>query len=152
MASASPSVLPTVNLNDSFTVTVAITPDMLETISSVTCVLTGSPSEPITILSGSSNVTISGKHINTFSDQFTYTDKGETDQTQTPKTVIGLGSVPDEKNLFNLVQDSRQSETRTYIITVNGSQNFNITQQVLNPLEVKRQFMANYNYNGYKGA
>lgn len=151
MASASPSTLPAVNINDPFTVTVSIIPDMLETINSVSGVLSGTPTEPIVVSSGSSSVIISGKHVNTFSDQFTFTDKGETDETQKPTTVIGLGSVPDGKNLFNLLQDSRQSETRTYIITVNGSQTLSVTQQVLNPLEAKRQFMANYNYNGYKG-
>jgi hypothetical protein len=151
MASASPSTLPPVILNENFSVTVSIVPDQFETISSVSGVLSGSPIEPITVTSGTSSVTISGKHQNTFTDVFSYTEKGETDLTQTPTKVVGLGNVPDKKNLYELKQDLRRSETRTYILTVNGSQTLSVTQEVRNPLEVKRRFMANYNYNNYKG-
>jgi hypothetical protein len=126
-------------------------PGPLESISSVSGVLSGSPTEPITVTSGTSSVTISGKHVNTFVDVLTYTEKGETDLTETPTKVIGIGNIPDKKNLYDLKQDLRKSETRTYVLTVNGSQTLTITQEVRNPLEVKRRFMANYNYNNYKG-
>ena len=66
MATASPSILPPVNLNDNFSVTVTIVPGALEIVSSVSGVLSGSPSEPITVSSGTTSVTISGKHQNTF--------------------------------------------------------------------------------------
>jgi hypothetical protein len=151
MASASPSILPPVNLNDNFSVTVTIVPGPLENVSSVSGVLSGSPSELITVSSGTTSVTISGKHQNTFVDVLTYTEKGETDLTQTPTIVTGIGNVPDKKNLYDLKQDLRKSEIRTYILTVNGSQTLTVTQEVRNPLEVKRKFMANYNYNNYKG-
>jgi hypothetical protein len=151
MATTSPSILPPVNLNDNFTVTVSVVPGPLESISSVSGVLSGSPTEPITVTSGTSSVTISGKHVNTFVDVLTYTEKGETDLTETPTKVIGIGNIPDKKNLYDLKQDLRKSETRTYVLTVNGSQTLTITQEVRNPLEVKRRFMANYNYNNYKG-
>jgi hypothetical protein len=151
MATASPSILPPVNLNDNFSVTVTIVPGALEIVSSVSGVLSGSPSEPITVSSGTTSVTISGKHQNTFVDVFTYTEKGETDLTQTPTIVTGIGNVPDKKNLYDLKQDLRKSEIRTYTLTVNGSQTLTVTQEVQNPLEVKRKFMANYNYNNHKG-
>jgi hypothetical protein len=151
MATLSPSILPPVNLDDNFTVTVSVIPGALEIISSVSGILSGSPIEPITVTSGTSSVTISGKHINTFVDVLTYTEKGETDLTQAPTTVTGIGNLPDKKNLYDLKQDLRKSETRTYVLTVNGSQTLTITQEVRNPLEVKRKFMANYNYNNYKG-
>lgn len=151
MAAPSPSVLPPVVLNDNFTVTVSIVPGPLESISSVSGVLSGSPTEPIVITPGTSSVTITGKHQNTFTDVFTYTERGETDLTQTPTSVVGLGNVPDKKNLYGLKQDLRRNQIRTYVLTVNGSQTLTVTQEVLNPLEVKRKFMANYNYNDYKG-
>ncbi len=148
---ATASNLPPVVLNENFSVTVTVVPGPLEIISSVSGVLSGSPTEPITITSGTTSVNISGKHQNTFTDVFSYTEKGETDLTQTPTTVVGLGNVPDKKNLFDLKQDLRRNEIRTYILTVNGNQTLSVTQEVLNPLEVKRKFMANYNYNNYKG-
>ena len=151
MATANPSILPPVNLDENFTVVIYIVPESLEVINSVSGILSGSPKEPISVSSGTTSITISGKHQNTFSDSISFTDGGETDLTQTPKTVIGIGNVPDKKNLFDLKQDLRQSETRTYVLTINGSQTLTVTQEVRNPLEVKRQFMANYNYNNYKG-
>lgn len=151
MATANPSILPPVNLDENFTVVVSVVPGPLEVINSVSGTLIGSPKEPISVSSGTTSITISGKHQNTFSDSITYTDAGETDLTQAPVTVIGIGNVPDKKNLFDLKQDLRQSETRTYVLTVNGSQTLTVTQEVRNPLEAKRQFMANYNYNNYKG-
>ena len=147
MATASPSILPAVNLNTNFSVTVTLEPSQYETISGVSGSLSGTPSEPITITSNGASVTISGKHVNTFSDVFSYTSAGESDLTETPTSVIGLGNVPEKKNLFNLVQDGRKSQIRTYNISYNGG-SVSVTQEVLNPLEVKRQFMANYNYNG----
>jgi hypothetical protein len=151
MATLSPSILPPVNLDDNFTVTISVIPGALEMISSVSGILSGSPVEPITVTSGTSSVTISGKHVNTFVDVLTYTEKGETDLTQAPTKVTGIGNMPDKKNLYDIKQDLRKSETRTYVLTVNGSQTLAITQEVRNPLEVKRKFMANYNYNNHKG-
>ncbi len=151
MASANPSILPPVNLDTNFSVTVSVVPDLLESITSVSGILSGSPSEPISVSSGTSSVTISGKHINTFTDILSYTEKGETDLTQSPTKVTGIGNMPDKKNLYDLKQDLRKSQIRTYTLTVNGSQTLTVTQEVLNPLEIKRKFMANYNYNNHKG-
>jgi hypothetical protein len=149
MASVNPSILTPVVIGESFTVTINVEADMFETISSVSGSLSGSPLEPgITITSSTSTVTISGKHEFTFTDTFKYTEPGESDLISTPTTVISRGNVPPNKNLFELSQDQRQSQTRTYNIIVNGSSTLTVTQEVLNPLEAMRSFMANYNYKG----
>jgi len=153
LATASPSVLPAITIGDTFSVTVNIIPGAVvppavpEVISSVTGSLTGSPSEPgITVVGGVNSVTISGKHVNTFTDKFKYLEPGQNDLTSTPIEAIGRGNVPPDKNLFNLNQDKRKSEIRTYNLIVNGSTSLSVTQEVLNPLEAMRLFMANYNY------
>jgi len=149
MASASPSVLTPVLIGQNFSQTVSIVPDQFESISSVSGSLSGSPAEPgITVTNGTSSVTISGKHEFTFTDTFRYTEPGQSDLTTTPTTVISRGNVPPSKNLFELNQDQRQSQTRTYTLIVNGSSTLTVTQEVLNPLEAMRQFMANYDYKG----
>lgn len=149
MASASPSVLSPVTIGETFTATINIVPDMLESISSVSAVLVGSPSEPgINITGTTSSIIISGRYEFTFTDTFKYTEPGESDLTTTPISVVSRGNMPPDKNLFELAQDQRQSETRTYNLTVNGSSILTVTQQVLNPLEAMRQFMAGYNYKG----
>lgn len=149
MASASPATLTPVTIGETFTATINIVPDMLETISSVSAILSGSPSEPgINITGGSSSVVISGKYEFAFTDTFKYTEPGESDLTTTPISVVSRGNMPPDKNLFELAQDQRQSEIRTYVLTVNGNSTLTVTQQVLNPLEAMRQFMANYNYKG----
>jgi hypothetical protein len=149
MATASPSTLSSVVIGDSFSVTVSIIPDEFEVISSVTGSLSGTPIEQtIVVTDGISSVTISGRHQNTFTDKFLYTEPGQTDLTVTPNEAIGRGNVPSDKNLFKLTQDLRRSEIRTYNIVVNGNINISVTQEVLNPLEPMRQFMANYRYKG----
>lgn len=149
MATASPSVLPPVIVGTVFSVTVSIIPGALEIISSVSGSLSGSPTETgITVTAGVSSVTISGKHENTFTDVFKYTEPGESDLTVAPFEVIGRGKIPPSKNLFDLNQDTRKSETRTYNLVINGSSTLSITQEVLNPLEAMRQFMATYDYKG----
>lgn len=149
MASASPATLTPVTIGETFTATINIVPDMLESISSVSAVLVGSPAEPgINIIGTTSSITISGKYEFTFTDTFKYTEPGESDLTTIPISVVSRGNMPPNKNLFELAQDQRQSETRTFRLTVNGSSILTVTQQVLNPLEAMRQFMANYNYKG----
>ena len=109
--------------------------------------LSGTPLETsITVTGGSTSVTISGQHLNTFTDIFTYTEPGFSDLESTPSTATGRENMPAEKNLFNLNQDLRKSQTRTYILTVNGSISLSVTQEVENPLSAITSFMANYNY------
>lgn len=146
MATASPETLPSVTIGETFTVIVSIIPGPFESISSVSASLAGVPLEPgITVTSGSSSVTISGKHQNTFTDVFTYTEPG---QVAPVNNITGRGNMPPNKNLFNLNQDQRKSETRTFNIIVNGGSSIAVTQVVTNPLETMRQFMADYKYKG----
>jgi hypothetical protein len=146
MPTASLSVLDSVVIGDQFTATVNIIPTELEIITSVTGVLSGTPLEPnITITGGSTSVTISGQHLNTFTDSFTYLEPGISDLT-TSTTVIGRGNMPTNKNLFRLGQDTRKNQIRTYILTVNGNITLSVTQQVDNPLAAITSFMANYSY------
>ena len=147
MPTANPLILNSVVVGDQFTATVEVIPGQFETVSSVTGVLVGTPLEPnITITSGVTSVTISGQHLNTFTDVFTYTEPGVSDLEATPTQATGRGNMPPDKNLFNLNQDTRQSQTRTYLLTVNGATTLEVTQTVENPLSAMTSFMANYNY------
>ncbi len=150
MATISPTVLTAVDFNQTFSQTVNVNPGMLETITSVTATLVGAPLEPNISISVNANVvTISGKYMATFTDEFSYLEPGATGVGLTPTVVTGLFNMPPDKNLFKLDQDSRQSETRTYNIVVNSSSGSNtipITQLVLNTLETMRLFMDTYNY------
>lgn len=149
MATASPSILPAINHNTNFSVTVTLIPDLMEIITDVSGALVGDPSEPITVTASGTIVTISGKHQNLFKDVFTFTPTDTSDKTATPTSVEGIGAVPDKQNLFGLAQDQRQSVIRTYAINYSGG-SVTVTQEVLNPLEVILAFMKDYNYNDYK--
>jgi len=149
MATASPSILPAINHNTNFSVTVTIVPDPLESITNVSGSLVGDPNEPITVTASGTTVTISGKHQNLFKDVFTFTPTDTSDKTATPISVEGIGAVPDKQNLYDLKQDQRQSIIRTYAINYSGG-SVTVTQEVLNPLEVVLAFMKDYNYNDYK--
>jgi hypothetical protein len=62
--------------------------------------------------------------------------------------------MPPKKELFDLNQDTRLSELKTYQITVNyddeflapGTETFTVTQKILNDLESIRSFIDTY-YN-----
>ncbi len=150
MATISPTVLPAVDFNQTFSTTINIGTSFGETISSVTATLVGLPAEPnINIAINANVVTISGKYTATFTDVFSYLEPGATGLGLTPTVVTGLANMPADKNLFKLDQDTRQSETRTYNVVVTGSAGSNnvpVTQQVLNTLETMRLFMDTYNY------
>ena len=81
-------------------------------------------------------------------------NKGSSDKIETPTTVVGVQNVPPTKELFDLSQDTRLFELKTYLITVNyddallvpGTETFTVTQQIINDLEGIRSFMDTY-YN-----
>ena len=60
--------------------------------------------------------------------------------------------MPSKKELYDLNQDTRQFETKTYQITVNyddeflvpGTETFIVTQKIMNDLEGIRSFMDTY--------
>jgi hypothetical protein len=162
MPTAEPATLAEIDIGKSFDVTVTIIPASApagddgaaapsEVISSVSGKLVGSPEEPnITITGGSNTVRITGKHINAFTDKFKYVESGKTDLIANVTEIEGRGSMPPDKNLYNLDQDRRKSITRTYELLVNNSITVPVTQDVLNALEPMRLFMANYNFNKSK--
>lgn len=118
------------------------------TVISVTAEMVGGKDPGINITAGESSVTISGKHVSGFSDILTYVDKGQSDKTQTPKTVVGIENMPPGQNLFDLNQDKKQSLDREFIITVNlsdeTSTSFTLKQTVQNDLESIKSFMGSY--------
>lgn len=153
MATVSPEQLPPIAVGSTFTTTISVAPSTIgEIITGVTAALDGEPAEAdITITGGSSSVTISGKHMNTFKDFFTYLEPGTTLQDSTPTEVQGRGNVPPNKNLFDTNLDKRGSQIRTFkvnITTTLGSSTVNVTQEVLNTLDAMKDFMANYSYKG----
>lgn len=150
MPTADPTTLTAVTIGETFSQTITVESTGIEVITSVNASLAGSPLEPQILISiDTNNITISGRHLNTFSDVFTYLEPGQSDLTSVPTVVVGAGNVPPDKNLFNLNQDTRQSATRTYninVVTDIGSSLLTVTQAVSNPLEAIRSFMDNYNY------
>jgi hypothetical protein len=119
-----------------------------ETITSVTAQLVGSADPGIVITPGPTSVTISGKHVTGFQDILTYVDKGQSDKTQTPKSVTGIENMPAGQNLFDLNQDKKQSLDRQFLIIVtlddDSVQSFTLKQTVINDLESMRSFMGGY--------
>ena len=134
--------------------TITASGDETETNIIVSASLTGVSQPDITITSGPILVTIIGKYVDSFLDTFKYVNKGSSDKIETPTTVVGVQNVPPTKELFDLSQDTRLFELKTYLITVNyddallvpGTETFTVTQQIINDLEGIRSFMDTY-YN-----
>jgi hypothetical protein len=112
-------------------------------------------SEPgITVTSGPILATIIGKYVDPFLDTFKYVSKGSSDKIESPTIIVGVQNMPSKKELYDLNQDTRQFETKTYQITVNyddeflvpGTETFTVTQKILNDLESIRSFIDTY-YN-----
>lgn len=131
--------------NFSFTVNVSSPGDIQE----ISVSLTGA-SEPISITVGASSFTVSGIYETGFTDVLTYVSEGSSNLTETPTSVVGIQNMPDDKALFDLTQDQKQSITRTYAVTVKYddggtvTENLSLNHTVLNDLESIRSFMANY--------
>ena len=134
--------------------TITASGDETETNIIVSASLTGVSQPDITITSGPILVTIIGKYVDSFLDTFKYVNKGSSDKIETPTTVVGVQNMPPKKELFDLNQDTRLFELKTYQITVNyddeflvpGTETFTVTQQIINDLEGIRSFVDTY-YN-----
>jgi len=138
------------------TVGVSIPPEGEDTftITSITATLTGE-SEPITVTTTTSSITIDGRYLSGFEDVLTFVPPGESNKTTSPSVVTGFNNVPDGQNLYNLDQDQKQLILREYDVTVvytndttfaETTENTVLTHEVLNDLEAVRSFMANYDY------
>lgn len=122
--------------------------DVLETINFVTATLGGVSEQNLTITPSSSSVSIVGTYADPFVDILTFVSKGSSNKIETPTSVISIENMPPNKELFNLNQDLSQIETKifTIVVTFNTSftQQFNVTQKILNELEPIRFFMDTY--------
>ena len=124
------------------------------TITSITATLTGE-SEPITVTTDTSSITISGSYLSGFEDVLTYVPPDESNRTTDPIIAVGFNNLPGGQNLYNLDQDQKQFVFREYDVTVvytndttleETTENVVLTHEVLNDLEAVRSFMANYDY------
>jgi hypothetical protein len=132
-----------------------------EIIEQVSAELLGIADPEIVITPGINSVLISGKHTTTFRDVFTYVSVGSSNLIETAKTAVGAAFLPDPSNMYDLNQDGALEKVRQFKIIVTYyilsqpnaklTAEFTVPQTVNNSLEAVRQFMANYNYNNYKG-
>jgi hypothetical protein len=132
-----------------------------EVIEQVSAELLGVADPKITTTPGISSVLISGKHTTAFQDVFTYVSVGSSNLIEDAKTAVGAAFLPDPSNMYDLNQDGALENVRQFKITVTYYispqintklfAEFTVPQTVNNSLEAVRQFMANYNYNNYKG-
>lgn len=115
-----------------------------EIINLVDCI--GEPG--LTITPGTTSVTIFGKFTDPFVDTFKYVSKGSSDIVEEPTIVVGVANVPRDKELYDLSQDRKLFELKTYtvIVTYDDTQTeqFIVTQKILNDLEGIRSFMDTY--------
>jgi len=135
------------------------TPDKV--IEQVSAELLGLADPEIKITPGESSVAISGRHSTVFLDVFTYVSVGSSNLIEEAKTAVGVAFLPNISNMYDLKQDGALEKIRQFKITVTYyippavntklTEEFTVPQTVENGLEAVRQFMANYNYNNYKG-
>jgi hypothetical protein len=128
--------------------TITASADDGEIINLVDCVLQGISEPGLSITPGNTSVTIAGKFADPFLDVFKYVSKGSSDKIENATVVVGVVNVPPNKELFDLSQDTKLFELKTYTITVTyddtETQEFTVTQKILNDLEGIRSFMDTY--------
>lgn len=142
----------TTRADRSINATITASGDEGETIDSISFQLDGTPEPGLTITSNEDTLNIVGKFIDPFLDTFKYVEKGSSDKIEEPTIVVGVANMPSNKDLYELNQDTRLFEMKTYRITVNyedeffvsNSANFIVTQKILNDLEGIRSFMDTY--------
>jgi hypothetical protein len=128
--------------------TITASADEEEIINLVDCVLLGTSEPGLIITPGTTSVTIIGKFADPFLDVFKYVSKGSSDKIEDATVVVGVVNVPPSKELFDLSQDTKLFELKTYRITVTyddtETEEFAVTQKILNDLEGIRSFMDTY--------
>lgn len=86
---------------------------------SVTCTAVGGKDSGISISSGLSQVTISGRYLDTsFDDVSIYVEKGSSNLLESPKSVVGVGNVPAGKELYEFNQDLKDDILKEYSIVI----------------------------------
>lgn len=141
MATIDSNVLPTVIRQSFFSATISISGT---NVTNVTCI-PEYPDSGITISTSLGSIVISGRNLAaSFNDRATYVEKGSSDLSETPKTVVGpiWGSssvLPENKDLFIFNQDTAPNKSKEYYITVveldgetSITSNFTVTQTIQN--------------------
>jgi len=115
----SPTTLPDVMRNTSFSTVITITPEAGETINTIS-VTPSAVDNHITITTSTvdSTVTLSGMYFSGFNDNAKYVSKGSSDRLETPTIVNSLDALPPNKDLFEFNQDGAASITIDYLISV----------------------------------
>jgi len=127
--------------------TITASGDEMESNIIVSASSTGISEPGITVTSGPILATIIGEYVDPFLDTFKYVSKGSSNKIETPTIVVGVQNMPSKKELYDLTQDTRQFETKTYQITVNydsGTETITVTQKIMNDFEGIRSFMDTY--------
>ena len=132
--------------------TITASGDEMESNIVVSAISTGVSELGVVITSGPILATIIGKYADPFLDTFKYVSKGSSDKIETPTIIVGVQKMPLKKELYDLNQDTRLFELKTYQITVNyddeflvpGTETFTVTQKIMNDLEGIRSFMDTY--------
>ena len=110
------------------TVTASLSPDDGETITNVTSTTyTG-----ITMTDGEDNCTLIGTYLDGWTDIFTYVEQGYSNLNSTPTLVTGVANLPDDKVVYDLAQDTTNSITKSYTITVSYKDDTLTVQTPLN--------------------
>jgi hypothetical protein len=108
----------------------------------------GTGESGLVITPGNTSVTIVGKFTDPFVDTFKYVSKGSSDKIEEPSIVVGVANMPRDKELYDLSQDTKLFELKTYTVTVTyddtETEQFIVTQKIINDLEGIRSFMDTY--------
>ncbi|MGY9107793.1 MAG: hypothetical protein ACKVG0_14950 [Alphaproteobacteria bacterium] len=72
----------------------------------------------ITMSGGEDNCTLIGTYEDGWTDIFTYVEQGYSNLNSTPTSITGTANLPDDKVVYDLSQDTTNSITKTYTITV----------------------------------
>ena len=114
VAPGSGTVVTEVDRVGTINATVTAAGDDGETITNVTSTTyTG-----ITVADGEDNCTLIGTYEDGWTDTFTYVEQGYSNLNSTPTSVTGVSNLPDNKVVYDLAQDTTNSITKTYTITV----------------------------------
>ena len=101
----------------------------------------------ITVTSGTDSCTLVGTYEDSYSDTFTYVEKGKSDLNSTPETVVGLSNLPSGKTFYNLGQDNRNSVTKSYTVSVTYdgvTENFTVTHDINNSFDAIKDAVDTY--------
>ncbi len=93
------------------------TAGVVETVSAVTITADISDSG-ITLATSLSAVTVSGSYLGLFNDYGEYVSKGSSDLIETPTEFTNIDNLPPSKDFYLFEQDTADSKTVTYTVTV----------------------------------